>query len=521
MKVTSPADFIKRFLKKFDKTDKHIILAVFIAGLISSLYFIIGRGVAHDALDNNFFFFAEGWETALGRFSLKYLDYLQYGLVSQLLVVLASLAFISGAMLLIRRIFNLKNKPFLIIASCLMAVAPQFNESYFFLYCADAYLLAFFLCTLATYALTKFDQKKSWKITAILSVIGISSLYQPYLGVLAGFIIILAIKDTLESKTVKEPLLIFIRNTLVTLFGVIVYYILFKIICKIEGVAPTSYGGADSLGINTLLNLPAAIAKCFGDFVTFFFKRGGIINHAYFRRHQIQFITAALVAASAVIVYLKSKYRTKSKLALLLFLVLIFPIGVSVMNLITDLSYQTNLITCPGFTTVIILVAVIIEKLPNGTLENLLSWGIHIALVYLIWLYTITNVYTFTLRNCQYDQFENFATEVVTTSKNLPGFSADLPWMFSYYYELPKRENGIANGFITDTGISWNSFKGIKRYHLFFEKYLNTTFKHVDEDKYAEIIKTKEFKEMPIYPASGSIKIIDNTVVIKVSDQTF
>ena len=184
-------------------------------------------------------------------------------------------------------------------------------------------------------------------------------------------------------------------------------------------------------------------------------------------------------------------------------------------------GYPTNILTCPGFVTIVYLIAIIIEKLPNTLIPKLLDWSIHILLVYVIWLYSLSNIYTFNLRNHQHDLFKVFATDTLQEARALKDFNPELPWMFSYFYELPTFNNGIANGFMTEEGISWNSFRGVKRYHMFYQKYLDFNFSHVDEEKYKEIINTEAFKSMPTYPNKGSVKIINNTVVVKTSENIF
>ena len=39
--------------------------------------------------------------------------------------------------------------------------------------------------------------------------------------------------------------------------------------------------------------------------------------------------------------------------------------------------------------------------------------------------------------------------------------------------------------------------------------------------EYDSMVKRDEFKKMPIYPNNGSIKIINNIIVIKISDKVF
>ena len=70
--------------------------------------------------------------------------------------------------------------------------------------------------------------------------------------------------------------------------------------------------------------------------------------------------------------------------------------------------------------------------------------------------------------------------------------------------------------------ISSGKFQGNSQgNYRFFDKYLGVKIKICSKDEYDSIVKSDEFKNMPIYPNNGSIKIINNIIVIKISDKVF
>ena len=55
----------------------------------------------------------------------------------------------------------------------------------------------------------------------------------------------------------------------------------------------------------------------------------------------------------------------------------------------------------------------------------------------------------------------------------------------------------------------------------YFDKYLGLDIKTCSKEEYKQMVESDEFKNMPIYPNKGSIKIINNIIVIKISEKTF
>ena len=156
MKIDEPNELFLKVKKNITKNDIFIILVVLVLGIINNFSFFITEGIAPDALSSADFNIAGNWEIKLGRFGIKYINLLRYGLVNKFI----SLIFLALAVVVISRIFEIKNKTALAIIAAIVAVAPQFTETYFFIYCADAYAFAFLTSTLTVFFLKKAENKK-------------------------------------------------------------------------------------------------------------------------------------------------------------------------------------------------------------------------------------------------------------------------------------------------------------------------------------------------------------------------
>ena len=268
----SPEKLITKIKQKFEKDDKLVLLTTFIVGIIGNFYFFVSRGLQADALSSSYFRIAGNWETKLGRPLIQFTDMTRFGFVNQLLIVLVSLLFIAGFMMLIRRIFKIKSRVLLFALTLIITVAPQFTETYMFLYCADSYLLAFFLSALAVFAMTKIKTIKKSKLWALLAICCsgyVCGLYQAYLGVILGILIVYTIKNTLDEEKVSIAFKKFVRNLLLVFAGVVIYYVILRVGLKLAHARLAGYKGADGLGLATILALPKTIANCFSDFFGF------------------------------------------------------------------------------------------------------------------------------------------------------------------------------------------------------------------------------------------------------------
>lgn len=520
MKILEPESILEKFKKIFDKSDLLILILTFCFGLVNNFYFIIGDGVAPDAVSPAFFNIAGNWEISLGRFAIKYVNLFRYGLVSKLIIILISLFLIAFSVMILKRIFNIKSNLLLTLLTCFICVAPQFTETYMFIYCADAYLVAFFLSTLGVYFLNKTDRNKLFYIPAIICTSIVCALYQAYLGVIVGLTIILVIKYVIDCMDIEYIIKKFVFFMLAILIGIILYYIVLQIILSVLGLSLASYKGANSLGIDTIKNIPKSIVQCYKDFYHFFFTND-IINNAYWKRKKLYLVLYIIMFISGIIILIKEKLQEKKiRFFMLIFLISIFPIGISIMNLIAT-GTKINLVTGPGLITFWLIIILIYNYLPKKNFSNLLKWGLVITSIILIWTFLLQNIFTYIAREQTYINYRTISSDIYSRVVELENYSVDKKWMFSDVIRFTVRDLERSNGFITHDNVTWNNYNGLLQNANYYEKYLGIKIKICSKDEYYKIIKTEEFKKMPVYPISGSVRIIDDIIVIKTSEKTY
>ena len=520
MKIKEPSKFIKDIAKKINRKDIFSIIIVFILGIINNFNFIITEGIAPDALAISDFNIAGNWETSLGRFGIKYVNSMRFGLVNKLIIILICLTFLSISCLIIIRIFKVRNKILVFLISALVAVAPQFTATYMFIYCADAYCLAFLFATLGVYFLTQIDNKRIFYLLSIVSTIIVCSLYQAYLGVLIGLTIILLIKYILENIDTKELLIKGLKYIVTILIGVTLYYLLLKLIVFMLDISIASYKGANNIGLDTILALPKTILQTYKDFFKFFFT-DKIINNIYWKRISIYIILFSVSIVNLIYIVFKNKLDNKIiKIILMILLLGVYPIGISIMNLISP-ETKVNLVSGPGLITVIMVMVIIYQNLNDITFDNFIKYLYIIGSTLLIITFVLQNTYTYMSRQQTFRNYYTVSNDIYSRATQIDNYSEDAEWMFSDVIRYNVKNIERTNGFISKDNMTWNNYDGILQNYNYFQKYLGINIKICSKEKYDEIIKTDVFKKMPIYPKKGCIKMIDNVVVIKISDKTF
>lgn len=515
----NPEIIISKIIRKFDKKDLLIIITTFIVGIINNFYFIIGEGVAPDAVSPAWFNIAGNWEITLGRFGIKYINQLRYGFVSQFIVIIISLFLISVSIMIIKRIFNFKSNVGLVILTTLIACAPQFTETYFFVYCADAYLFAFFCSILSVYFLNKMGKNKLYMFLSILFVIITCSIYQAYLGVTIGLSLLLIIKQLIKNYNVKDVFINFFKYMLIIFAGCVFYYILLKLILLINNLTLASYKGANDLGLNTLIQMPKSIVQCYKDFFNFYFDNNIIFN-SYYHRKEIFMIIFVLLILISFITFCKSDLSKKNVRLLAIFLIVaIYPIGINIMNIIAK-GTKINLVTGPGLITFFTIMLFLYEWSDKNLIVYLCKWLLILLFTMLSVSYIIENSYTYIARNETYQNYKTTMTDIYYRAIALNEYNEKSEWIFNNYYNFTVRDLNRTNGFITHDNVTWKNYSGLLQNSSFFEKNLGVKIKMASREKYNLIVNSEEFKAMPTYPKEGSVKIIDGVVTVKISENS-
>lgn len=442
-----------------------------------------------------------------GGYNLAYLN----GFIFILFIALSSFLLIS--VLRIKSYFGA-----ILIGTCFV-VFPSAISILIFRFSAHINGLAIFLAVLSVWTMRKF--KFSWLVSAVLMALSLG-IYQAYFPLAASICVILVMKQLLEGNgNCSRACLIkglYYCGTLI--LGLLFYLAAQKYFMGVFGRSLSGYRGMESMYNYDITALPGLIFDALRGFLLMpLLDYCDIANIASIRKAYfvIEFITVLLLGISAF-----SKKRSIKDFLLLLSLCAAFPIAV---NLIVLLAPGTEPYTMMvySFVSILWLPIVLSDVL---SLEKKISFGdttfLKICSFAVVGFIVLSYAYhanvNYSSEYVATKQAENYINALVVQVRMTDGFDADKKWAFVGSVNDPLLENrwklgARYGGNLIATELINNYSRGD-----WIRLYFGYGVPLASQEAIVEVKTSTEYKTMPYWPAEGSIKVIDDLVVIKLSD---
>lgn len=484
-------------------------------GALAYFYAFTNKLVNHDEVQS---LFMKGATVDSGRWGLGALDTIFpnysmpwiYGVITILLMAVS--------VCIILNVFQIKNKLLQVLLSGSILVFPSLIGTFGYMFTSSSYAVSFLLAVLAVW----FIQKKHWLwgLPAGVCMVLSLSIYQSYIAVAASLLILVLIQQLLKQDKPLAALLRGIWFVAFLLASLAVYYIGTQVVLKITGVEMNTYAsGSITLSLSTL---PAAIALAYESFWKFFTE-----NHRGLILGDLSQVMHYLVLGAIIVLLLLWLVREKGtslpRCLLVLVLVAVLPLAINCMYLITsDESIHTLVLY--GFVAVYVLGAILAEEfLPRTFSGKVLEMSRQIALNGLtlaLSLILVSNIYlaneAYLHMQLRYENTYAFYSTLVTDIKNNPKFTPESKVAVIGNWEKPEfyeEEFGFLHHLTGVHGIAPDSYSK----NRFLEYYIGVELNFPTEEELTTIQNSPEFAAMACYPYYGSIRMVGDTLVVKLS----
>ncbi|MDL2310932.1 glucosyltransferase domain-containing protein [Peptostreptococcaceae bacterium OttesenSCG-928-C18] len=521
MKENTISQRIYNFIKEKENPYRLSFIATFIMGLLTHMYIYTNNFVNQDGI-NSFFkakdtfisgrWFLEPMGRLFSNMSLPWLN----GVVA-----MASLGIITCVIV---NICNVKSKISIILISLVTVTFPSITAINIYIFVADAYIIALMFAALSVYLA---DKGKIGIIASIVLLTLSIGTYQINLFFAISLYTFKILRLILENKNFKDMLKKLAKYITIVVISFIVYFIATKIINRVFDISLVSYKNIDKMGDIKRELVPDLLKIGRIEFFKFFNAQTkdylGIIPALM---NKIVFII--IVLEWIIICFNKTIIKPVNKVLLTLLIILAPRIFSFIYILNSIYIHHIMLISFVGLYYLVIqlsdfLVANIEGKkhvyLRNTMAVALLiisiSWGIFANEVYTA--YDLKNRNMYALTNRLVAKIEEFDDYNYTKNVMIMGNKPD------DVFGVTKPELNDLEGF---TGImmpyDYNFFVGRTSAYLYNEyvrTFIGVDLKYPGFKKELEIGASEEFKSMPIYPEEGSIKKIDDIIIIKISER--
>lgn len=523
---TSPSKSIKKAWNGIPKNIRITFFVTFALGIFVHLYMMMGVYLNHDGL-SKFMVSFNGLNT--GRWVQG--AAVRLGGFNAVPVVRGTLAifYIAVSTCLIVYCLQIDKLFYSLFIGVLMVTFPATASSFMYIYTTDAIHFATITSVLAVFFCFKY-QKYGFIAGGVM--LGISlGMYQSYISFASAMFVLMLMLDVLRTKdSVKTLIIRAVKYFSSLVIGFLIYFPIMKLSLYLNPQHQlTTNKQMDQMGQISLSEVPARIAACYKEIISFFG------NPEYFPRflggYSIYIPLIFLIFAAIAIlllfylVLIRKTYETPSRFIFLLLLVAVWPMAVNTNYLMVQESRFVYLLMQYPLVLVYIFAVVLLHetdislpKLKNNAVKYIaviLSWVQIAILLFLSYSYFIGINEGYVKASLITSQTYYYSEKLIENIESCPDYEKGMPVRTigeaKHDDTLPYLNQNDAYGYTVK-----NNLVIAEGYHRFFEIYFGINFDIATmSDKEWLEEHAKEIEEMEIYPDQGAMKVIDGVLFIK------
>ncbi len=463
------------------------------------------------------------WENRLGRFGITPVYKLKEYIISPTFSTLFCFCMLGLICVLLVRMFEI-NRRWLIIAMILIVdLTPGVMSTLTYYYCSDVYFFAYFLNVWAVYLLTVSKRKSGFPMAVLMMAYAISC-YQAYISVAATICLLMLWKLLMEGReSFRDIVCLLCKYIFAGVSAGIVYLGTFKLVQAVFSIEP-----AGKFVYPRVADLFGLTVNTYRYFISYFFTNGFLYNEwggrKYWNASVVLFLFVLLAAyvmrnRRNVLYYLGAAVCLICLPVAFLLVTVVAPSG--------DIMGTTGILTIPAMNFAYLIPVILMSLSGWKTEQNagrILEWTGGI-----LYFKVILLLISFTAAFQGYMQLNlsrmctmsgEMAAQIMTAQAEAE--EDELPVVF--VGKLPEIDyhNVLIDavcGTTAEYKMIWDSYSGSQQSWTYFLRHITGKgYETVPEEKCQEITSTDTFRQMPQFPVDGSVKVIDDTVVVKLSD---
>lgn len=522
----APDDCLGKVWKRIPVQVKYAFFGTVVIGLMTHLYQFTNKLYNYDELANMPGGYGTGVES--GRWFLTLLGdklAVEFGNYSiPLLNGMISVLFLAFSAALVVDMFQVKSRFFSAAIGGLMVAFPAVVCSFYFMYTVVFYYLAVFMSVLAAYLVVRFPKNIPLHLLAVALIACAVGTYQAYFSNTACLLLMAVIIVCAEAggeRDWKSIFLLAIRYLAVLVAGMVLYFVLNKFFVAHWGVVLNGYQGIDTMGQITLAQLLDAVKTSYKEFVGLCYKNVSYLNPTgYVKKCFVLIMLIYAVGAAAKIFGEKNCVIKKVVLALGFLLV---PLGSFLVYIMVPNGWvYTIMVYSVVFVPVFAFVwadrfTVAFDK--KGWLRKGMQWAAALAAVVMLVVYVwYGNGCYLSLEYTKYHDMAYYET-MVTQIKSADGYTDDLP-VALIGDTITDNTHTVGSMMGVTFGMDGKIESNINAYSRTFiiTKLLGFAPRFCGYEEIRMLMEKQEVRDMPCYPDEGSIRVVDDIVVVKMTE---
>ena len=446
--------------------------------------------------DEAIYLFGKGTTTESGRYGLELLRLIMPDYSMPWIYGLISLLLISAAVCVIIKLFDIKSRVLQVLLGALFITFPAETGTLGYMFTAAPYALALFLSAAAVYSYSR--RTRGGLIAALVMLAFSCSIYQGCFSFAASLCVLMMISRLVSGEDAKTVLVSGLRMLAMLAAALLLYGAVILFFSK-----QLDYPVLSGV-VNSSQSIPMRIAVAYSAYI----KTILCGYFGYVRGTASRLAHIALLIVMAVLIVRGEVKRHDIRHSLLLALCLfLFPLSCYCLYIHALALYS--------FASLYILAAIIIDRAEPGWKlrpDAVAAAAMAVVIVCNTYFANEFSLYSYLMK----ENVTSFYTSLLTQVYETPGFAEGTELaLIGEPPEFPVERNACYTR--DEFTLPGNPVDSSAIAPFIIRYYIGSDIPLADDDTVAALKDTAEFAEMPVYPYYGSVRMIDGTVVVRLS----
>ncbi|MDO4632722.1 MAG: glucosyltransferase domain-containing protein [Eubacteriales bacterium] len=428
------------------------------------------------------------------------------------------LACISLAAGLTAELYQCKNRRTAGMIAVLFVCFPTVSATMVYNFTLIPYGIGILLSVAAVWVYAHCHCPIIWSAICIAVSLGC---YQGYLPLSISMFVVILLKETVSGKEVCYILKKGMTYAAGLLLGLGMYFVCLKMLLHYYQKELSDYRGINTMGQLNHGALPDLIREIYRQFFVLpYGNTKGIVSCSPLRYAYLICIllTVLLIVLTAV------QHRIRlSSLLLTVILCAVYPIAVKFIIIMgqdpytdTLVSYASVMVPC----TPLILLAEV-QEMKSDFLEKIRRYGkkcAEVSVIVLIFFYIYSANLNYISVYSANRQVEGYLNNLVSQVRMTEGFTTDKERVCIGEISDPMLEFIWTEGSVYRGAASTKDFLRCYSTKFWLKNVLGYQIIFADEEKSEKVLQRPEVQQMPCWPNYGSVKVMEDVIVIKFED---
>ena len=513
---------LARLRQRITPTRRAAFLACFIAGYLIHLFAFTNIIPNSDGLSR---VFDPQQMTVSGRWFLHYASFLNDFTQMPALIGFFSMVFLALAAAGVVTALNLHSRALSAFAGVLMAAFPCLGYTFLYMFTASAYCLAILLAVLAVCLVKKGGWLRTLGGVVLLALA--MGIYQAYAAVAVALSLLVVLRACLHARsTLRGTARLGFRLAGFLAVGAALYYGILQIFLAVKDLELLDYLGMSDAGSGyPVAQLPGLILSAYKQVFVFFFWPNGSNSFTTPLLAGLNLLALALAGACFLAIVLRrALWREPWRLIGALVLAALLPLAVGFAQIIAPFSDATPIMK---YAYVLVYMAVLLAAdlglsfLPRPRGGMAVSGALALCLAGVTLYSANINNLLYTAADQAHRATLSYATRLLTRIESCPGYTGEEEVLIIGSFPTDRIYADIESYALVDHySVPRDTVAPLNKHiYYYLNDWLNVPIAEPEEETMIEVAQSEEFQAMPLYPADGSVQMLDGRVVVKIQEE--